>query len=80
MDHSVTITYSSNDQEHTLDVDGHRPIDPAELELEGTYEEDGKRPVGKSDFEIVDTLEVDGSRPITANKLENTQITTDYID
>lgn len=52
----------------TIDIDGHRPVDPSSFEVKDTLNIDGTRPIAKSDFKIEDSLEVDGSRPIISNK------------
>lgn len=60
----------------TLDIDGHRPIDPSHLEIKEVIDIDGNRPVTESDFDVCKTIDVDGHRPVTDNKIE----TKDTID
>ncbi|MEH2003893.1 hypothetical protein [Nostoc sp.] len=63
-----------------LTVDGKRPIDPSDLEVEAVLDIDGQRPIAKSKFLSSDTLEVDGSRPIGSDNTVEDPILTDYVD
>ena len=63
-----------------LAVDGKRPIDPSDLEIEAVQNIDGQRPIAKSKFLSSDTLEIDGSRPIGSNNTIEEPILTDYVD
>ncbi len=63
-----------------LSVDGKRPIDPSDLEVEEILDIDGQRPIAKSNFQVQDTLEIDGSRPIVSDNTVDSQIPTDYVD
>ena len=61
-------------------INGHRPIDPSNIEIFEVIDIDGNRPVSASKMEVIDTLDIDGHRPVTANAPESTTVTTDYMD
>ncbi|MDF5715989.1 MAG: hypothetical protein PUP93_19410 [Rhizonema sp. NSF051] len=68
----VTVHKGSGEHGHiqkTLDIDGHRPIDPSSFEVESTVNIDGERPIAKSDIGVQEIYEIDGERPIADNHL-----------
>ncbi|MDF5720107.1 MAG: hypothetical protein PUP91_06380 [Rhizonema sp. PD37] len=68
----VIVQKGSGEHEHvgkTLDIDGHRPIDPSSFEVERTANIDGQRPIAKSDIGVQEIYEIDGKRPIADNHL-----------
>ena len=47
----------SEQQPHkTIDIDGHRPVDPSNFQVEETFNSDGERPIAASDVKSNDTL------------------------
>jgi len=39
----------------TIDIDGHRPVDPSDIQVQDTLDIDGQRPIVSGDIQVQDT-------------------------
>ena len=45
-------------QQKTIDIDGHRPVDPSNFQVEETFNSDGERPIAASDVKSNDIFKL----------------------
>ncbi|MER3477730.1 MAG: hypothetical protein C4287_16140 [Leptolyngbya sp. ERB_1_2] len=63
-----------------MEIDGNRPIDRSDLDVEKVIYDDGERPIAANEAQIRKTLPVDGDRPIMSDNRETPDMIRDFID